>query len=227
MTQIKLEQTTKIIYTEAKQFIERTGIYIFFICLILFTQFNWMRDHIHRYTKLKIEARLLLGFIIGMLISVGIINLTKKLVGKAGKEPNTLLKDLSIALSPGIIFIFASRNKIFLFIGAGLCVLTALYIWLKPFRHFVDSIIYIEKFKNTLIIKDNDAAIEISGTYEKSNPQAMQCFLTDMVINYYECSEMKIGQVKVDLSNLEGKDENELKPVIESVARYFNIRIVY
>ena len=40
-------------------------------------------------------------------------------------------------------------------------------------------------------------------------------------------SLLVVAEHKVYLSNLEGKDEDELKPVIESVARYFNIRIVY
>ena len=73
-----------------------------------------------------------------------------------------------------------------------------------------------------------DKALEVmlEGTYEKANPDAMQSFLIDTVINFYECLELKVKEVKIDFSNLREKDENELKPIIESIARYFNLRIV-
>ncbi len=216
-----------LVLSQIRQFIERTGIYIFFISLMFFTQIDWIRKHIHRYAELNIEIRLLAGFIIGMLISVGVINLIKKISIKVNKEPDALLKDISIVLSPGIFFIFGTANKIFLIIGFVLCVLTGLYIWVKPFRDFINSILYVEKFKNILLIKDGKAVIDMQGVYEKANPEAMQSFLIDLVINFYECSEVKVNEVKIDFTSLVGNDKNELKPIIESVARYFNLKVAY
>ena len=212
---------------KTRQFIERTGIYIFFTSLMLFTQVNWIKKHIHSYAELNIEARLLAGFVIGMLLSLGVIRLIKKIAVKTNKEPEAILNNLSIVLSPGIFFIFASKNKSFLIIGAALCVLIGLYIWVKPFRNFINSILYVDKFKNILLIKDDKAVIDMRGVYEKANPEAMQSFLIDLVINFHECAEMKINEVKINFADLLGKDEGELKPIIESVARYFNIRMLY
>ena len=215
---------TNPLWRWAKQFIEQAGIHIFFISLILFTQIKWIKKY-SKYTQL--EARLFAVFIIGMIISLGIIELIKKMAVRTGKDHDTLLKNISIALSPGIFFIFASANKVFLIIGLVLCALTGLYIWVKPFRDFIDSIVYISNFKNILLVKDGKSVISVQGIYEKGNPQAIQSFLIDLVINFYECSEMKIEEVKIDFSDLKEKSENELKPIIESIARYFNLRIVY
>ena len=209
---------------QIKQFIERAGIYIFFISLMLSYQISWMKRHHDGYKSM--EIRLLLSFFVGMLLTFGIIKLIKKITGKINEEQETFLNNLSIALSPGIFLIFSSTNKIFFIVTAVLCILTALYIWVAPFRDFIKSIIYVDKFKNILTIKGNNAVIKLEGTYEKANPDAMQSFLIDTVINFYECLELKVKEVKIDFSNLREKDENELKPIIESIARYFNLRIV-
>ncbi len=219
-----VDDEKRVILSQIKQFIEWAGIYIFLVSLILFRQIKWVKKH-NGYSE--IEIRLLLGFLIGILLSFVIIKIIKKIAVKYNKEHETFLNRLSIALSPGILFIFASANKVFLTVGVVLCILTALYIWVKPFRDFINDIIYVSKFKGVLTVEDNNAIIIMQGTYEKLNPKAMQSFLIDMVINFHECSEMNIGEVKVDFAGLIGNDENELKPIIESVAKYFNLRIVY
>lgn len=206
-----------------RQFLEQTGIYIFFISLFLFTQLNWMKQR-NRYSE--VELRLFLAFVAGVILSFITIKLIERLIAKTGNKYETLLKDISLALSPGIFLLFASINKGFL-LAAILCIPSILYIIVKPFRDFIDSVIYIEKFNGVLIIQDKRAVIDMKGTYERSNPKAMQYFLNELIINFYECSEQKIGEIKIDFSNLKEKAENELKPVIESVAGYFNLRIVY
>ena len=206
------------------QFIEQTGIYIFFISLMLYTQISWVKRY-NKYTQL--EARLFVVFIIGIILSFGVIALIKKIAVRAHKDHEAILKNIAVALSPGIFFIFASKNKSFLIVGFALCSLTALYIWVKPFRDFVKSVIYIDKFKSVLIIKDNRAVIEISGIYEKANLPALQSFLIDISVNLHECSERNIKEVKIDFSNLKETNDGELKQIIESIAMYFNVQIRY
>ncbi len=208
---------------KVRQFLEQAGIYIFLISLLLFTQLNWMK-HRNRYTE--IELRLFLAFIAGVILSFIIIKLVERLIAKTGNKYETLLKDISLALSPGIFFLFASINKGFL-LAAILCIPITLYIFVKPFKDFIDSVIYIEKFKGVLIIQDGRAVIAMRGIYEGANPKAMQFFLNEMIISFYECSEQQIEEIRVDFSNLKERAESELKPVIESVARYFNLRIIY
>ncbi|OFW61882.1 MAG: hypothetical protein A2Z35_00665 [Actinobacteria bacterium RBG_19FT_COMBO_36_27] len=208
---------------QIRQFIERIGIYIFFISLFLFTQFNWMKQR-NRYSEA--ELRLSLAFLAGVVLSFVIIKLIKKFIKESGKKHETLLEDVSLALSPGIFFIFASINKGFLF-GAILGIPIASYILVKPFTDLVNSITFIDKFKGVLIIQGGRAVIDMKGTYERANPQAIQSFLIDLIINFHECSELEIWEARLNFSNLKGEGENELKPIIESVARYFNIKIAY
>lgn len=207
-----------------KQFVEQTGIYMFFTSIIFATQIRLVKRH-NRYDE--IEIRLFLGFLAGVILSLVIIKIIEKICQKYNKDHKTLLTNLSIALSPGILFIFGSTNKDFRVAGVILCVLFAAYIWIKPFKDFINSLIYVEKFKGILIIQDGRAVIDVKGTYERANPKAMQSFVNELIISFYECSEQKIEDIKIDFSNLKERAENELKPVIESVARYFNLKIVY
>lgn len=225
MVQINRQATrTDMMWRYVRQFIEQTGIYIFFVSLMLYTQISWVK----RYNKYdQLEARLLAVFILGILISFGIIELIKKMAVKADKEHEAFLRNISVALSPGILFIFASKNRSFIIIGIALCALMSLYMWVKPFRDFIKSIVYIDKFKNTLIIKDNNAVIAISGIYEKAGLQTMQSFLIDLAKNLHECAEMKVDEVKIDISDIKERDGNELTSIVEPVARYFNLRIRY
>ena len=62
---------------------------------------------------------------------------------------------------------------------------------------------------------------------KKADLQTMQSFLIDLALNLNECSEMKRDEVKLDIPDMDGKDENELKAIIEPIAGYFNLRIIY
>jgi len=214
------EQTKKLI----KQFIEQTGIYIFFISIILATQIDWVK----RYNRFdEIGIRLFLGFLVGLILSIAIIKLIEKICHKFNKDYETFLTKLSIALSPGILFLGGATNKTFRAAGIVSCVVLALYIWVKPFKDFINFLVYIEKFKGVLTIKDNKAMIDMRGVYERANPKAMHVFLTDLIISLYECSEMKIDEIKINFSNLEERSEEELKSIIEPIGRYFNLKIVF
>ncbi len=214
----------RLVMSQVKRFLEITGIYIFFVSSVLFTQLRWVK----KYNKIsQLEVRLMLGFLAGLLLSYIIVKLIRKIMSRYSKEDESLIRDLSFALSPGILFIFGTVTKKFLLLGLVLCALAILYVRVKSFRDFIDSIIFIDKFKAALIIKDGRAEIDMQGTYERANPKAMQSFLSDLSISFYECSEMKIEEVKVDFSNLKEKNENELRPIIESVAGYFDLKVSY
>lgn len=219
-----MEQSRQARGGQIKQFAEKAGIYIFFISWVLYTQVKWMKRH-NGFGE--IEIRILLGFLGGMLLAFALTKVIKKIAEKANKNYEAFLNNLSVALSPGILFIFASGKKIFLSIGIVLCVAAALYIWANPFRSFMKYIlklIYGDKFKNVLSVEGNKALLSIKGTYEKANPDALQSFLIDLAINLNECSELGIGEIKIDFSGLKGEGEPELKSIIEPVAQYFNLK---
>lgn len=219
-----MEQSKQARGGQIKQFAEKAGIYIFFISWVLYTQIKWMKRH---NGLGELEIRLLLGFFAGMLLAFAITKLIAKIANKADKDYEVFLNKLSLALSPGILFIFASAKEVFLTVGAVLCIVTALYIWANPFRSFMKYIIkliYGDKFKNILLVENNKALLSIKGTYEKANPDALQSFLIDLVINLNECSELGISEIKIDFSGLKGEGEPGLKSIIEPVAQYFNLK---
>lgn len=214
----------RLVMSQVKRFLEITGIYIFFVSAMLFTQVRWVK----KYNKIsQLEVRLILGFLAGLILSYIIVKLIQKIMSRYNKEDESFIRELSFALSPGILFIFGTITKKFLLLGVILCVLTALYVWVKSFRDFIDSIVFIDRFKAVLIIKDGKAVISMQGTYERANPKAMQSFLSDLSISFYECTEMKVDEIKIDFSGLKERNEDELKPIMESVAGYFDLKITY
>ena len=66
----------------------------------------------------------------------------------------------------------------------------------------------------------------MEGTYEKSNPEMLQSFLIDLVMNLNKCSKLGIDEINIDFLGLKGDAETELKSIIDSVARHFNLRVV-
>jgi len=212
---------------QGKRVIGRAGVYMFFVSLILSTQINWVVEHKH-FDSLRVEERLLFGFLAGTLLAAAIIALARNRAARAGKDPDALARELSHALSPGILFFFAAKSPAFLALGGGLCALVALYTWSRPFRSFVDSVVFDDAFRNTMTIKDAAAAIELSGTYDTSDMRTMQtmrCFLRDLVDNFHTCRQLEIEQVKVDISRLAGNGGKELVPVIEAIAGCFALRV--
>lgn len=223
-TVIQNPDEMKSISAQIKRFLEMTGIYIFIISSFIFTQLRWVKKYNH-YNQL--EVRLALGFFAGLLVSFIIVRFIQKIMRRYNKEYTSFMNNLSLALSPGILFIFGTITKKFLLLGVILCALTALYAWVKSFRDFIDSIVFIDKFKAALIIKDGKAVISMQGTYESDNPKAMQSFLSDLSIDFYECAEMKVDEIKIDFSGLKERNEDELKPIMESIARYFHLKVSY
>jgi len=223
-TDIQNPAEMKSISAQIKQFLEMAGIYIFITSSFIFEQLRLVKKY-NNYSKL--ELRLALGLFAGVLLSYIIVKLIRKIMIRYNKDDESFIRELSFALSPGILFILGSITHKFLLLGVILCALTALYVWVKSFRDFIDSIIYIAKFKTALIIKDGKAVMSMQGTYENDNPKAMQSFLIDLSINFYECAEMKVDEIKIDFSGLKEQNEDELKPIMESVARYFHLKVSY
>jgi hypothetical protein len=208
-----------------KRFVERVGIHVFFVSLVLFTQIKWITEHRNNLVW-RVEERFLLGTLVGVLLAAGVIALVRKLAVRSGKDADALVKELSLALAPGILFFFGARGPVFLYLGAGLCVLVALYVWSGLFRKFVDSVFLNDAFMNTLVIKDGVATIELSGAYDRTDLEVMERFLRDLAGNFHACRELEISRVVVDYSRLAGGSAQELALALESMAGCFALEVV-
>ena len=206
-----------------KHLAEKFGIYLFFISFFIFIQLRWMKRH-NNYAL--IEFRLLGAFFAGALISYGLVWLISR-IRKDKDAKDRLLKEVSVALSPGILFVFASLSKISLIIGLALCILIGFYIWYSPFRAYVKRIMDMNKFENTLIVNNRDAVIKVSGVYERQNPELLHAFLSELINNFSRCNEQDIKEVKIDFSDLKIRDTSELKLIVESISMYFNLKVIY
>jgi hypothetical protein len=203
-----------------KQVIEQSGLYIFFVSAILLTQIHVVKKYAY-YNE--IEVRIVLAVVAGILVAYGASFLIKQIFSIINKDSKAFLAELSSVMSPGILFVFASANKSYFFIGVGFCILSALIVWVSSVRSFVCSIVYEDKFKTDLVVKDQNALIKITGTYEKADLMTVQSFLIDLALNFHECAQMGIFEVKLDVAELKGDDAKGIPAMIEPIAAYFNI----
>ncbi len=114
-------------------FLKKFGIYLAVTSLVFYTQINWAKSSHNDFDD--IELRLFLGFIAGIILSYVIISAVKKF------RNSELVETISLAISPGIFFIFLSKYKFVLFIIPILCILILLRLYLKE-KFFL----YLSKF---------------------------------------------------------------------------------
>lgn len=203
------------------QVIERTGIVVFCVSSLIMTQFHVVKKF-QKYAEL--EIRFALALFLGILLGLGVIGLIKILARKASKDVDVFLADLSVVLFPGVLFLFASADKKFVLVGLASCSFAALWVWVKPVRDFIKAVFYQDKFRNTLSIDGRSALIQVTGIYEKADLPTMQSFLLDLALNIHECAKEQITEVRIEFVELKGNEANELKLLIEAVAKYFDVR---
>jgi len=198
-----------------KKKFEKAGIYIFFVSLAMFTQLNWAKNK-HSYDD--IEFRIFLAITFGFVLSVLISYILKKIMAKSNNcNIEDFLAKTSFSLTPGFLFLFASNSIVFLYLGIGFC-----------FIMFLLNFLSRKRFTNILEITDNAAEIKVKGIYEEMNSLTFKkIFLEEFVLNLGECIEAKITDIKIDFSKLESSDGNELKPMMDEVAKYFNLELSY
>lgn len=225
MTQSDIDEKVRMesgIWNMVKCLVKQSGIYMFFVSACLLTQTHVVRKY-SMYDQ--IEVRIFLAIVAGLVAAYGTSWLVKKMFSRFDKDGELFLSNLSTALFPGVLLVFASANKDFVYMGFSFCLLTALFVWVKPIRDFVISIVYEDKFKSDLVIRDNNALITVTGTYERADLLTVQSFLLDLALNFHDCSERKIKEVRFDLAGLKGDEANEIRSLIEPVAAYFDISV--
>ena len=198
-----------------KEKLEKVGIYVFFMSLGMFTQINWAK---RKNSLDEIEIRIFLAIVVGFFLSAVVFDMLKKAVSKktSGSTEDIMAK-ISLSLSPGFLFLFAPKNRIFMYLGVGFCVFMILKNFLKPPKYFI----------NVLEINGDVAKIKVEGVYEEKSASVLKTFLNDFILNLSECIGVNAAKIKIDFSNLEKSDGSELKPMMDEVARYFNLELSY
>lgn len=225
MTLSDIDENVRIesrVWNMVKYVVKQSGIYIFFVSAFLLTQTHVVR----KYSMYgQIEVRIFLAIATGLLSAYGVSWLIKRIFSRFDRDSDLLLSNLSTALFPGVLLVFASANKNFIYISFGFCLLTALFIWVKPVSDFVLSIVYEDKFRCCLEISDGKALVKVTGTYVSADLLTVQSFLLDLAINLHECAEKKIKVVRFDLAGLKANKTNEIMKLVEPVADYFEISV--
>jgi len=194
----------------------KMGIYIFFTSLALFSQTNWLKSK-NSYDSL--EFRIFMAIVLGVSLSAGVFLILEKILYKYyGDNTKEVMNKLSFSLSPGFLFLFASNNMGFLYLGIGLSIFMV-------FNSFLER--RPKGFINTLVINDNVAEIKVEGVYTKKDTTIMKAFLDDLVLNLNECVDENVLDIKVNFSRLKESDGSELKQIINDVAKYFDVELSY
>ena len=198
-----------------KEKLEKVGLYVFFMSLGMFTQISWMKS---KDSYDDVEIRLFLAIVLGFTLSALVFGaLERALSKKTRSEIEDIMAKISLSLSPGLLFLFAPKNLVFMYLGVGFCVLMILNNFLRSPKYFI----------NILEINGDVAEIKVEGIYEEKNNSVLKMFLNDFILNLSECIEANATKIKVDFSNLEKSDGKELKGMMNEVAKYFNLELSY
>lgn len=198
-----------------KEKLEKMGIYIFFVSLALFTQINWARRN-DSYDDL--EFRFFLAMVLSIGLSLLVLEVLRRVISKNDScNVEDILAKISFSLAPGFLFLFASKNIAFLYLGVGFCFFMILNSFLRP----------SERFINILEINGDMAKIKVEGAYVEKNGSALKGFLSDFILNLNECIETNVTNIKVDFSRLEKSDGAELKAMMDEITKYFDLELSY
>jgi hypothetical protein len=113
-----------------RSFFEQKGLYLFLISFFFFTQLSWARTHGH---FADLEIRLFSAFLAGTLLARGL----QTLLRATSSGPSSFAaasRKLSLSLSPGILFLFASVDISFLVLTPLLCMAAAAAVDIRARR---------------------------------------------------------------------------------------------
>jgi hypothetical protein len=225
-------------FTEAygivRSHLQKAGICIFGASVLIFTQLNWARTR-HNYNAFKI--RIILAIVAGFILSYPAVAFIKRAARKKGElYVNALIEDISLAASFGLLFIFGSASKAFIYLSLAGSVFILIYkrnptarnainFAANKMKKFIKILLIEQAFGAVIEMDDKKATIIFKGNFLHNDSDYLRFFTSNLIDQFKECIEKKAQEVKINLSRLKGGREEIIKPIADSISRYFGIKI--
>ena len=200
--------------------LERHGLLIFFISILMVTQLRWAE--IYNYNN--IAQRLSAAVLIGALLNWGLGNWLTSFEEQTETEKwQRRIKDISFTLSFSFLWVAFHQDGQ---LGGGIVFLFLIYLiksnentrtWLK---RFLNS----KNFEVELDEKKEMPVLNIKGKHDPDNLVAFQYLCVDLSEIFFEMKKKKMNEVQLDLQVTNTTNE-QLLPLIRAIADSHGIEL--
>jgi len=196
-----------------KEILERHGLLIFLISILMVTQLRWAERMDYNDINQRLSAAILVGILLNWGLEKWLATLTEK------QNPEKLIrkiKDLSFTLSFSFLLVgFHMDGQL----GGGIVLLFIIYFfksndkastWLSRFLNSKNFEIELDETQDLPTIK-------IKGKHDPDNLIAFQYLCVDISEIFFEMKDKKMKEVQLDLEIVDATNE-EIMPLIQAIA---------
>jgi len=198
--------------------LERHGLLIFFISILMVTQLRWAE--IYNYNN--IAQRLAAAVLIGALLNWGLGNWLTSFEGQTENEKwQRRIKDISFTLSFSFLWVAFHQDGQ---LGGGIVFLFLIYLiksnentrtWLKRFLNSKNFEVELDETKEHPIVL-------IKGKHDPDNLVAFQYLCVDLSEIFFEMKKKNMNEVQLDLQITNVSNE-EMLPLIRAIADSYGV----
>ncbi len=193
--------------------LERHGLLIFFISILMVTQLRWAERMDYNDISQRLSAAILVGILLNWGLEKWLATLTEK------QNPEKLIrkiKDLSFTLSFSFLWVgFHMDGQL----GGGIVLLFIIYFfksndkagtWLSRFLNSKNFEVELDETQELPTVK-------IKGKHDPDNLIAFQYLCVDISEIFFEMKDKKMKEVQLDLEIVDATNE-EIMPLIQAIA---------
>ena len=196
-----------------KEILERHGLLIFLISILMVTQLRWAERMDYNDIGQRLSAAILVGILLNWGLEKWLATLTEK------QNPEKLIrkiKDLSFTLSFSFLWVGFHMDAQ---LGGGIILLFIIYFfksndkastWLSRFLNSKNFEVELDETQELPTVK-------IKGKHDPDNLIAFQYLCVDISEIFFEMKDKKMKEVQLDLEIVDATNE-EIMPLIQAIA---------
>ena len=203
-----------------KEILERHGLLIFLISILMVTQLRWAERMDYNDINQRLSAAILVGILLNWGLEKWLATLTEKL------NPEKLIrkiKDLSFTLSFSFLWVgFHMDGQL----GGGIVLLFIIYFFKSndKARTWLSRFLNSKNFEVELDETQEVPTVKIKGKHDPDNLVAFQNLCVDLSEIFFEMKKKKMNEVQLDLQVTNTTNE-QLLPLIRAIADSHGIEL--
>ena len=203
-----------------KEILERHGLLIFLISILMVTQLRWAERMDYNDISQRLSAAILVGILLNWGLEKWLATLTEK------QNPEKLIrkiKDLSFTLSFSFLWVgFHMDGQL----GGGIVLLFIIYFFKSndKARTWLTRFLNSKNFEVELDETKEHSMVLIKGKHDPDNLVAFQYLCVDLSEIFFEMKKKKMNEVQLDLQVTNTTNE-QLLPLIRAIADSHGIEL--
>jgi len=201
-----------------KEILERHGLLIFLISILMVTQLRWAERMDYNDISQRLSAAILVGILLNWGLEKWLATLTEK------QNPEKLIrkiKDLSFTLSFSFLWVgFHEDGQL----GGGIVLLFIIYFFKSndKARTWLSRFLNSKNFEVELDETQEVPTVKIKGKHDPDNLVAFQYLCVDLSEIFFEMKKKNMNEVQLDLQITNVSNE-EMLPLIRAIADSYGV----